>query len=282
VNDRPIGVFDSGLGGLTVLREIHRLLPGESTIYLGDTARVPYGGRSAETVNRYAEECAGFLARQGIKLLVVACNTASALAVDRLVTRLPVPVVGVLDPGASRAAGLGKSTVGVIGTSATVESGAYGAAIRRFAGNRITVIERACPLFVPLAEEGWVEGTVPRTVAETYLGDLRGSVEAVVLGCTHYPVLKDVIGEVLGGVPLIDSGVETAGAVRETLEKRGWLRQGSAGEGARQYYVTDLPQKFETLARRFIGHPVERLDRVRLGAIEQPGEAGGGVRGETP
>ncbi|HZR11339.1 MAG TPA: glutamate racemase, partial [Myxococcales bacterium] len=197
--DAPIGVFDSGVGGLTVLRELTLRLPHESTIYLGDTARVPYGTRSGEVVTRYALMSARHLARQGIKLLVVACNTVSAHSLPALADALPIPVLGVIEPGAQLAA---KTTQGgaiaVLGTPATIASGAYQSALGRLAP-LAKVIARACPLFVPLAEEGWTEGEIPRLVAERYLSDLRRArVDTAVLGCTHYPLLARTIAEVLG------------------------------------------------------------------------------------
>src|SRR5437762_1924462 len=186
--DAPIGVFDSGVGGLTVLRALTARLPAEHTIYLGDTARVPYGTRSREVVTRYALLCARHLAAQGIKMLVVACNTVSAHALPALAETLPIPVVGVIEPGAQAAAQRSRGgTIAVLGTPATVASGAYQAALRRLAP-LTSVVARACPLFVPLAEEGWLEGDVPRLVAERYLGGLgRSGVERVLRGCSHYP-----------------------------------------------------------------------------------------------
>jgi glutamate racemase len=212
--DLPIGIFDSGVGGLTVYRALHEQLPQERFVYLGDTARVPYGTKSLATVERYAVENARFLAAHGVKILVVACNTASALALPAIRASVGVPVVGVIEPGAGmavRAASVGRR-VGVIATEATVRSGAYRRAIRELAPE-VEVIERACPLFVALAEEGWAETDVARTVAQEYLTDFRsGRVDALVLGCTHYPILRRVIRETLGDeVRLIDSGEATAG-----------------------------------------------------------------------
>src|SRR3954465_13682954 len=205
--ERPIGVFDSGVGGLTVLRALLARLPNESTIYLGDTARVPYGTRSPEVVTRYALLCARHLAAQGIKMLVVACNTVSADSLPALAEALPIPVVGVIEPGAQLAAARTRGgAIAVLGTPATVASGAYQRALARLAPLS-PVIARACPLFVPLAEEGWTDGEVPRLIAERYLADLRRArIDTAVLGCTHYPLLAPAIAEVLGPqVAIVDS-----------------------------------------------------------------------------
>src|SRR5438046_275222 len=203
----PIGIFDSGVGGLTVYRALHEHLPNERFVYLGDTARVPYGTKSLATVERYAVENARFLAAHGIKLLVVACNTASALALPAIRAAVKLDVVGVIGPGARLAAAQSKGKrIGVIATESTVNSGAYAQAIKK-ADAQATVIERACPMFVPLAEEGWAANEVASTIAATYLEDLRSQVDTLVLGCTHYPILRDVIQQTVGEeVRLIDSG----------------------------------------------------------------------------
>lgn len=254
LNDGPIGVFDSGIGGLTVLREIVRLLPGEDTVYLGDTARVPYGIKSRQTVVRYALEDAGFLAARGVKLMVVACNTASAYALDELKEMAGVPVVGVITPGAGAAVSETRSRkVGVIGTEATIRSSSYVSAIRSIDGG-IEVLTRACPLFVPLAEEGWTDNEVARLVAAEYLKDFRAGngVDVVVLGCTHYPVLKETISGVLGpGVRLIDSAEATAREVKRVLESEGLAASGK--KATHTFHVTDSPERFVQVGRRFFG-----------------------------
>src|SRR5712691_2040119 len=220
----PIGIFDSGVGGLTVYRALHEHLPNERFVYLGDTARVPYGTKSLATVERYSVENARFLAAHGIKLLVVACNTASALALPAIRRALKIDVVGVIGPGARAAvverAGRARTQarIGVIATESTVQSGAYTAAIKK-ADPSAEVIEGACPLFVPLAEEGWADEDVARTIAQTYLKDLRSKIDALVLGCTHYPILRNVIQETVGAqVKLIDSGAATAVEVKSLLK----------------------------------------------------------------
>ena len=277
--DKGIGVFDSGIGGLTVLKEVIRLLPHEDTIYLGDTARVPYGTKSAETVTRYSLEITDFLIKKGIKLLVVACNTASAVALPALRERYKLPIIGVIEPGARKAAAATKiKKVGVIGTEGTIKSGAYEKAIKAISPN-IEVISKPCPLFVPLAEEGWTDNDVALAAAEIYLNDMKG-VDTLVLGCTHYPLLKSAIASVMGeGVRLIDSGEETALEVRWVLGKEGLLRVPLAphgervgvrggldmdSQGKRTFYVTDTPDRFIKVGLRFLGGGLEHAERVEI------------------
>lgn len=251
---RPIGVFDSGVGGLTVLRALRKELPSERLVYLGDTARVPYGTKSQDTVTRYSLEVGRFLEARGVKHLVVACNTATALALPALVKSLGVGVTGVIEPAVRAAlAAAGGGAVGVIGTEATVASGAYQEAWAG-GGGRGRVVSAACPLFVPLVEEGWWDTGVTREVARTYLRPLlKARPRALILGCTHYPLLKPVLSRCAGRrVALIDSGTETAAEVRRALEARSLLRV--KGRGTEGFYVTDGPERFERLARRFLGH----------------------------
>ncbi len=265
---KAIGIFDSGIGGLTVLKEIVATLPDENIIYLGDTARVPYGIRSAETVTRYSFENTQFLLAQEIKLLVVACNTASAISLEAVKKEYPLPVIGVLEPGARAAAAATRTRkVGVIGTEATIASGAYEKAIRRIAPG-VEVVSLACPLFVSLAEEGWTDNDVARLVAEKYLSPLRGSgIDTLVLGCTHYPLLKPVISRAVGpGITLIDSATETAKEVAGVLEKLKWRGNGK-GEGVRKFYVTDTPARFEKIGKRFLGESLLRAEQVRVGGV---------------
>ncbi len=264
--DAPIGVFDSGVGGLTVLRALTARLPEENTIYLGDTARVPYGTRSGEVVTRYALMSARHLAQHGIKLLVVACNTVSAHSLSALADALPIPVLGVIEPGAQLAAARNRGgAIAVLGTPATVASGAYQAALRRLAP-LAPVIARACPLFVPLAEEGWTEGEVPRLVAERYLSDLRrAGVDTAVLGCTHYPLLARTIAEVLGPhVSIIDSAEAITQSVMAVLATRGLLRAAGSGAARHRTLCTDVPGRFRDVAERFLGRPVGRVELVDL------------------
>jgi glutamate racemase len=289
MNTFPIGIFDSGVGGLTVYRALHEHLPNERFVYLGDTARVPYGTKSLATVERYAVENAQFLAARGIKLLVVACNTASALALPAIRKSLNIDVVGVIGPGA-RAAVAAESEemrtgrprsqqerasarrIGVIATESTVQSGAYSAAIHKADPNAV-VTERTCPLFVALAEEGWADQDVARTVADSYLKDLRSSIDTLVLGCTHYPILRNVIQQAVGAeVELIDSGEATAVEVKALLKDKGLARL-TPGTGALErhlcddldhFYVTDAAERFARVAERFLGSKPARLEAVEV------------------
>jgi glutamate racemase len=262
--DAAVGIFDSGVGGLTVLARIAERLPLESVVYLGDTARVPYGTKSGDTVIRYAESCAATLVDRGVKMLVVACNTASAHALEALQDDLDIPVVGVVNPGAREAVQKSRSgRIGVIGTASTIASEAYDEAIRGIAADA-RVFSAPCPLFVPLAEEGWVHGTVPRQVAATYLQDLlRNDIDTLVLGCTHYPLLKEIIAETAGpGVALVDSADATSRTVADTLEAMGMARD--AGEPPTySFLATDAPENFARVGERFLGRaisPVEWVD----------------------
>lgn len=262
---KAIGIFDSGVGGLTVLREIVKALPQEDTVYLGDTARVPYGTKSPETVVRFARQITSFLLSRDIKLLVVACNTASAVSLDELKAEFPIPIVGVIEPGAVQAAAVTKSgRVGVIGTAGTIRSSAYTKAIKRINPD-IEVITAECPIFVPLAEEGWVDNEVARLTAGIYLKDLKASgVDTLVLGCTHYPLLKGLIGEVMGeGVTLVDSAQETARVVKEILAARGETRPDQE-TGNHHFFVTDVPAGFIRVGNRFLGGVLGDVYQVNL------------------
>lgn len=262
---QAIGIFDSGVGGLTVLRELTKTLPQEDTIYFGDTARVPYGTKSPDTVIRYSQEIASFLIRRDIKLLVVACNTASAVALPALRKLLPIPVVGVIEPGAKRAVEVTRTgIVGVIGTSGTIRSSAYSRAIKRMSPN-ISVLARPCPLFVPLAEEGWTDNEVAQITARLYLDELRDAhVDTLVLGCTHYPLLKRVIADVMGPeVTLVDSAEETARTVASILQDKNLLRP-PAEQGNHHYYVTDIPAGFIRVGNRFLGGKLGDVYQVSL------------------
>ena len=262
---QAIGIFDSGVGGLTVLRELTKALSQEDTIYLGDTARVPYGTKSPDTVIRYSQEIATFLTRRDIKLLVVACNTASAVALPTLRRALPIPVVGVIEPGAKRAAEVTRSgVIGVIGTSGTIRSSAYSRAIKRL-NPAISVLAKPCPLFVPLAEEGWTDNDVARMTARLYLEELReAQVDTLVLGCTHYPLLKKVIAEVMGpDVTLVDSAAETARTVATILQEKRLLRP-PAELGNHHYYVTDVPAGFIRVGNRFLGGKLGDVYQISL------------------
>jgi len=259
----PIGIFDSGVGGLTVFKEVIGLLPGENIIYLGDTARVPYGTRSPQTIIKYSQEITGFLLRQGIKLLVVACNTSSAVSLPALKKAHDMPVIGVIEPGARRAAEMTQNKrVGVIGTEGTVKSRAYEGAIQKI-DPKVTVISRACPLFVPLAEEGWLENEVSRLTAQTYLLPLREeAIDTLVLGCTHYPLLEGTIKEIMGdGVCLVNSAKETAKEVQRILEEEK-LAAPRGKKGSYKFYVTDNAERFMTVGERFLGRALGSVEEI--------------------
>jgi len=262
--EAPIGVFDSGIGGLTVLRAIRQLMPFESTVYFGDTARVPYGPKSPQTIRRYSLEASDFLLGEGVKMIVVACNTATAHALPSVAEYAPVPVVGVVEPGATQAARHSTSgRIGVIGTQGTIESRAYERAIRS-ARPDATVFGVACPLFVALAEEGWTEGEVARLTAERYLTPLLAQdIDTLVLGCTHYPLLEPLLAEVVGSdIDLIDSARATAESVAEGLKELEMAASG--GEAAARYYASDDAASFDELAGRFLGATVPHLERVSV------------------
>ncbi len=254
-----IGIFDSGVGGLTVQRAILEALPSADTLYLGDTARVPYGTKSAETVTQYSLRMGRFLASQGIDLLVVACNTASAVALPALRDELNVPILGVVEPGAREAARLSRTgRIGVIGTQGTVRSGAYQEAIRRSRADA-EVIAQPCPLFVPLAEEGWTDpdDEIVRGVVHRYLAPLAtAGIDVLVLGCTHYPLLKAAIARELPGITLVDSAEAIAVEVRARVGGEG------GPDGTHRFFVTDLPERFTPIAGRFLGRPVELAEHV--------------------
>jgi glutamate racemase len=278
MSDSPLGVFDSGLGGLTVARALRSRLPSERIVYLGDTARVPYGTRSAETVVRYARGCARLLTDRGVKALVVACNTVSAVALDILRAELDLPVIGVVEPGARAAVdaleGLGKvaAKIGVLGTMGTVASGAYPRAVGQIS-TRLEVVANAAPLLVPLVEEGWLEGDVPRLAVRRYVEPLiDAGARVIVLGCTHYPLLKGIIADVAGQlagrpVPVVDSAEATAQAVVRFITEERIAPSGEppSVDQELELLVTDLPSSFGKVAERFLGASASRVKQVDLG-----------------
>jgi glutamate racemase len=242
-----------------------QVLPQEDTLYFGDTARVPYGTKSPETVTRYAAEIAAFLIKRDIKLLVVACNTASAVALPSLKRHLSIPVVGVIEPGARKAVEATRTgLIGVIGTAGTIRSSAYTRAIKRLKPDA-EVLTRACPLFVPLAEEGWIDNQVARLTAQTYLQELKeAAVDTLVLGCTHYPLLKQMIADVMGpDVTLVDSAAETARTVAGILADKGMLRP-PAEKGNHNYFVSDIPAGFVRVGNRFLGGKLGDVFQISL------------------
>ncbi len=268
--EAPIGIFDSGIGGLTVVRQIHRWMPGENLIYLGDTARVPYGTKSPETVIRFACENTQFLLRQNVKAVIVACNTASAWSLPKLAGRFRLPIFGVIQPGVLAALKLSRrQRIGVMGTSATIRSQAYRRGILAL-NKKARVFNRACPLLVPLVEEGWTRHPVTRLILREYLLPLlRRDVDTLVLGCTHYPLLKRLIGELAGpDVRLVDSAASCAQFVRRELERRQMLRPYRSNEGWIQPHVTHEAARFDRLAHRFLGSPAEPAQKVELSNLE--------------
>lgn len=248
-----------------MLKEIFGRLPNENTIYLGDTARVPYGNRSSETVTRYSFENTRFLSSKDIKILVIACNTASSISLNSVRRSFSVPVVGVIEPGAkAAAAATKKKKIGVIGTEATVRSSSYTRAIQAIDPD-IDVFSVPCPLFVPLVEEGWTDGQITEMIADRYLADMREKdIDTLVLGCTHYPLLKRVLSKVMGdGVTLIDSAIETAYEISTILVAQGLMN--IPGQKVRhEFYVTDSPQKFLSVGERFLGRAIENIEKIQL------------------
>ncbi|HEY6463766.1 MAG TPA: glutamate racemase [Polyangiaceae bacterium] len=266
--DAPLGVFDSGLGGLTVVRALREALPGERIVYLGDTARVPYGTKAPGTVVKYALSCARHLVARDVKAIVIACNTVSAVAPERLRVELDIPVLEVIQPGARAAVAASKTgRIGVLATAGTIASGAYTRAVAQLS-TRAEVVGQPAPMLVPLAEEGWTEGEVPRLVASRYVEPLaRAGVDVVVLGCTHYPLLRSVIESVVAAqmgsaATVVDSARAAAADVRTFLESRGLAREGD--RGGVQMLVTDVPRTFGEVATRFLGSEVGEVEQVDL------------------
>ena len=260
MKDKPIGIFDSGIGGLTVLHAIGELLPGEDLIYLGDTARVPYGTKSSETVQRYSIENTRFLISKGVKAVVVACNSASATSIPMLRETFELPILGVIEPGveeAMRRTANGK--IGVIGTSATIGSGRYEKLLFEKGAKEVT--GNACPLFVPLAEEGWTDNQVAEDVARIYLKPfINGEIDTLILGCTHYPLLEKIISKVCGPeIRLINSAMSVAQKLKTELEELGLQKENSGApgpRGVRKYYVTDSPKRAEEVGGRFLNEDI--------------------------
>ncbi len=278
IRNLPIGIFDSGVGGLTVYRALHNRLPNEHFIYLGDTARVPYGTKSLATVERYAIENSQFLASRGIKMLVVACNTASALALPKIRAQIGLDVVGVIGPGARKAVEVTNPNprIAVIATEATIQSNAYAASIRQAAADA-EIIQTACPLFVPLAEENWTTEPETFSIARKYLDKIiEFAPEALVLGCTHYPILREVIQQTVGArVKLIDSGEACAEEVEKLLHDKG-LANPNEVTGARRlcddldhFYVTDAAERFARVAERFLGAKPSRLEAIEVFEVDK-------------
>ncbi len=267
-NKKPIGVFDSGIGGLTVVKRLSTLLPSEDIIYFGDTARVPYGSKSNSTVIEYSIQNTNFLLSKNVKAVVVACNTASSIAIDELRNKFDVPIIGMIEPGAAMALNKTKNfKIGVIGTRATTGNKAYSSEILRL-NEKADVVEKPCPLFVPIAEEGWLDHKATYEIAEEYLAELRDlGIDTLVLGCTHYPILTKVIQKVIGEkVSLIDSGVASSEVVKTELTKLNLLNSSNSGkpQGRQEFYVSDIPLKFKEVAELFLGNKIEHVHKVDL------------------
>lgn len=261
MNNNPIGIFDSGIGGLTVVKEVVKFLPFENIIYLGDTARVPYGPRSKEVIIKFALELTNFLLKRGIKVLLVACNTISATALDEIKKISPVPVIGVIAPAVKKALNKTKvKKIGVIGTVGTINSKAYEGIIHTFDPS-VEVFSEPCPLFVPIAEEGFGSHKATKLIAQDYLSELKSSgIDTLILGCTHYPVLIDVVKEVMGeGINLIDSAQPTADEVKKLLQENDLLSDGK--NSSLKILVTDAPKRVNHVASRFFGE--ELLDKIK-------------------
>jgi glutamate racemase len=267
VNTKKIGIFDSGVGGLTVVRAVNRLLPEESVVYFGDTARLPYGSKSPETVIRFSMEDAEFLLGKGIKLMIVACNTASSVSLPALREFADVPVIGVIEPGAKAAAETTVSgAVGVIGTLGTISSGAYQKALKSYDSVN-KVIAQPTPLLVPLVEEGWLDHRITEMVLREYTAPLVSEgIDTLVLGCTHYPLLRDTLSGILGdGIRLIDSAESTAYEVAAILDETGLRSDRSRGENS--FFVSDIPLKFQEIAQRFLGNAVSMVTQIEVGDL---------------
>lgn len=265
LQNRPIGIFDSGVGGLTVAAEIMKLLPGENIVYFGDVGRYPYGGRSRETITGFTRQDINFLMEHNVKFIVAACNSASAVALETVSEEYDLDLLGVIEPGAKAAINYTRNQrVGIIGTRATIDSDSYAKAIQRRNQN-IKVFSLACPLFVPLVEEAYIDKQATRLIARDYLKTLIDvDIDTLVLGCTHYPLLKEVIGTVMGDkVRLVDSAEETAREVASVLSVKNLLRT-TADDVTLKFYVSDVPDRFSQVVRHFVGRNINNVTRVDI------------------
>lgn len=266
--DKPIGIFDSGVGGLTVVREVMRNIPKERIVYFGDTARVPYGSKSKETILRYSRQIVRFLQSQEVKAIVVACNTASAFALEELSREIDIPIIGVVKPGAKVACATTKNNrVGVIGTQGTISSRLYTEFIRQI-NPRIHVVGKACPLFVPLVEEGWQKDGVTEEVAARYLSELKEeNIDTLILGCTHYPLLRSTIGKIMGDrVTLVNPAYETACRLRELLQEEKLMneRELEEGENPHHFFVSDAAESFQEFANSILSQQIEKAKKINI------------------
>lgn len=259
-----IGVFDSGIGGLTVLKEIRKVLPNEKIYYLGDTARVPYGEKTKELIVRYSKEIVEFLLEKEVSAIVVACNTATALALKELKETFKIPIIGVIEAGARTAINTTKSNkIGVIGTKATIKSGKYEEEIKLF-NTKAEVFQKACPLFVPAVEEGILSGKLVNQIIKTYLDDFEGKVDTLILGCTHYPLLKEVIGKIYPDIKIVDPARETALDLKKILQKNEFLKNDAKKNEEVKYYVTDGQEKFKEIGIMFLEENISKVELVKL------------------
>lgn len=259
-----IGVFDSGIGGLTVLKEIRKVLPNEKIFYFGDTARVPYGEKTKELITRYSKEIVEFLLDKEVSAIVVACNTATALALEELRKTFKIPIIGVIKAGAKTAINMTKSgNIGVIGTKATVNSKRYEEEIKKLSEN-VKVIAKACPLFVPAVEEGILDGKLVDQIIKTYLDDFEKEIDTLILGCTHYPLLKSAIGKIYTNLNIVDPARETALDLKEILEEKNLLKNDATKNREVKYYVTDGKDKFKEIGIMFLDENIEKVELVKL------------------
>ncbi|MDR1773814.1 MAG: glutamate racemase [Clostridioides sp.] len=266
MSNRPIGVFDSGLGGLTVLKEIKKILPNEDIVYFGDTARVPYGPRSKEAVKKYTFQAINFLMEKDVKAIVIACNTATARALSEAKEQYDIPIIGVIEAGARTAAYTTKNNiVGVIGTDGTIRSKAYEREIAKI-NKDIKIVDKACPLFVPIAEEGWANNEVAKLTAKIYLEELiNKDIDCLVLGCTHYPILMRTIGETVGEkIILVNPAKETAKDLKKTMQEKNILNNTQRTQAKYEYYVSDIPDKFYVIAKEFIDQDIENVEKIEI------------------
>lgn len=265
MDNRPIGVFDSGLGGLTVVKELMNYLPNENIVYFGDTARIPYGTRSNETVIRYSQQCIKFLLSQGIKMIVIACNTVSSIGLGVVDKMFDIPIIGVIEPGAKAAISATKNKIiGVIGTQGTIRSRAYEKAMTR-KDPKIQIFSTPCSLFVPIVEEGWSNTKIALLTAEEYLGSMKDKgIDTLILGCTHYPLLQDTIGQVMGAeVTLVNPAKDTALEVKKVLESKDILNKDGI-DGEYEFFVSDLGEKFEDIGGRFLGREIRCARKIDI------------------
>ncbi|MCI0471653.1 MAG: glutamate racemase [Candidatus Aminicenantes bacterium] len=270
MKNRAIGVFDSGIGGLTVYKALIEKLPHEKVIYLGDTARLPYGTKSAETIIKFSDGNALFLLTKSVKIIVVACNSASSYAIPFLQGKFDIPIIGVIEPGAEAAVKFSKTKIGVIGTTATINSGAYEKSIVEKKPG-VQVISKACPLFVPLVEEGWLDHEATRLISREYLLPLKEQgIDTLVLGCTHYPVLKKTIAEVIGDeIKLVDSALTTAEKVHSILKSLGWINDREK-TGNDEFFVTDSPERFKLVGEIFLNRKIEKVTTASFYTVSLP------------